>query len=418
MEERRRKEDEKLIEEYIKKEIENRAKLLETMKEKAERGEKVSFADLYPEWNLRERMPYTWQNPDIPLEVMLPYYNTVIVPIFPHFSEQEFREMYGYGIEELLKLEKEGKVVLELYLLPKGISDYLRPIFEEALEKGRPSILRARFPILLAEELQKESERLFRGKFPEEGWGQDAKGLERSSIAMYSELKFFGFNQVVEFIKRAVDLDPYLAYRIMAAYHDFLVGPKLYSLDGIHSVPREEIELLSSLPPKIDLLKTEKYEIFPCDVGKVLVERAKLVYFDSLKGTLSVYKYFWKARDALKNLEEAVEKKQYDKLIDRKGALEEAIRDLESIEVRKEAVKKIVNVSFDAVGVLADFYLEGFPGVLADILIKLFRKPAVEFISSRTGIGKDRNIVAVYDFIEKRKREEEEWSNLRVPGSS
>ena len=51
----------------------------------------------------------------------------------------------------------------------------------------------------------------------------------------------------------------------------------------------------------------------------------------------------------------------------------------------------------------------------ADILIKLFREPAVEFISGRTArIGKDRNIVAVYDFIERRKREEEGWSTLRL----
>ena len=420
IEERRRREDKKLIEEYMEKEAGNCVKFFKTMMEKAERGEESSFADFYPEWNLRERVPYTGYDFSIPLWVMLPYYNTVMVPILSHFSEQEFREKYGCGIEDLLKLEKEGKVVLRLApLYGEGISDYLRPIFEEGLEKGRPTEFRVGLLTSLDEELREESIRLFKGRFPKGKWGLSAEGLESVSIERYSEFKFLGFNQVAEYIKRTVDLDPYLAFDIMEVYHDFLVGPKLFSLDGLYFIPREKIESLSSLPPGISSLKTGKYEIFPCDVGKVLVERAKLVYFDSLKGTLSVYNDFWKARDALKNLEEAVERKQYEKLIDRKEALEEAVKDLESIEVRKEAVKKIVEVSFDAVGVLADFYLEGFSGVLTEILIKLFRTPAVEFISSRTArIGKDRNIVAVYDFIERRKREEEEWSNLRVPGSS
>ena len=156
-EESRRKEDERLYGEYIFKEFKDTIKILETVEERIERGEKISFADFYPEWNLRERMPYTcYHNPDIdiPLWVVLPYYNTVIVDIRSDLPEQEFKREYGVGVEELFQLKKEGKVVMRLDFPPaERISNYLRPVYEEALEKGIPTNLRG---FLLPSSLEKK----------------------------------------------------------------------------------------------------------------------------------------------------------------------------------------------------------------------------------------------------------------------
>ena len=426
MKDRRRKEDKKLLDEYVKKEVEKVEKLSETMVEKAKRGEEVSFADLYPEWNLRERMPYTWRNPDIPLEVMLPYYNTLIVDIVPHFSKQRFRKLYGCDVEELLRLEKEGKVVLRFNpstLITRGMSDYLRPIFEEGLEKGRPSPIRAVFYACFAKELIEpieKSEMLFRGKFPKGirdpggRWDFSAKELEELSIGMYFNFKLFGFDQVAEYVKRAVDLDPYLAFYIMAVYSDLLVGPKVNSLDGIHSIPREEIEFLSSLVPQTKispLLKTGKYEIFPYDVGKVLVKKAKLVVRKDLGDALDVYKDYEKARKALFSLEKAVEEKE--KILERAKALEETWNELVSME----EMRGKRSAAFTTVGLVgsgaAEVCLSQQPGLLSLLLgmfLSAFSGVVLPRISSwlaeRTvKMGKSSNIVFVYDFVRERNPE-------------
>ena len=413
MEDRRRKEDKKLIDEYMEKEIENCVKSVKTMVEKAERGEEVSFADFCPEWNLGERMPYTHYDPTIaPLWVMLPYYNTVIVDIFSHFSEQEFRKVYGCGIEGLLKLEKERKVVLSLVpFSTRGISDYLYPYFEEGLEEGRPSLLRATLPIFLAEKSWKESIRLFSQRFPEGRRGWSAEELENSAAGMYFGLKFFGFDQVAEYIKGALDLDPYLAYDILRVYYYFLVGPKVYSLDGIHPVSREMIEYLSSLPPGISSLKTEKYEIFPYDVGKVLVKKAKLVVQEDLEDALDVYKDYEKARKALFSLEKAVEEKE--NILERAEALKKTWNELVSME----EMKGKLSVAFTTVGLVgslaAEEYLSQQPDLLSHLLkmfLPAFRGVVLPIIAPRLAertvkIGKSSNIVVVYDFVRERNPE-------------
>jgi hypothetical protein len=156
-----------LIQEYEAKEADIIRKLIDTfMKSQCAQ---FSPLDLYPELKLIE--PYTCGNLLLgqPLWAILPYYSNILLYISPDWSEEKFLKEYGLGINTLLELHKDGKVALILDLPPDTeLSDYLRPLYEEGLNKGFPtykriSILTHFFGKSFYDESIREGALLFKG---------------------------------------------------------------------------------------------------------------------------------------------------------------------------------------------------------------------------------------------------------------
>jgi len=409
----------KLMEEYIDREIDAMEKILKILPEK----DRISPLDFYPE--LKVKNPYTQFGFTIsgkPVWVLLPYFANIIVDVRCCLSEQEFKAKYGLGIDQLLQLQKERKVSLILNIPPSGekISDYLLPLYDEGLKKGFPTNLRTNlFRKVVGgqayHEGWNEGEKLFIGKMKKlanmakavSDQGKSITRLEKflkSGIVIeYAWLKSFGYDQILEHIKALMKIHPILAFDAVATYGTFLVNPTVFSLDGIHLVNEyyvlflrdDIIKLGGSLPPI-----EAKCEVFPFEIGKSLIEKAKLVVPNSLDGALDYYKDFEKARRALAELEMAVYGIEKKKLIDKKRALEEAWKEVESIDVRARRVSKAIAT----LGVVGSA-IGGAFGVLPGLLGSLFGGLAsTNFISEPLGekiskIGRSNHIVFVYDFV-------------------
>jgi hypothetical protein len=105
-----------------------------------------------------------------------------------------------------------------------------------------------------------------------------------------------------------VATDPVKAFEILGIYTLFLVDSKTYYLEGINLIPDHTLSRFKNLTKTtIDAPSIgNKYEVFPFDVGKFLIRKAKLVVMDNLDSALDVYPDFKKARAALRNLELAI----------------------------------------------------------------------------------------------------------------
>jgi len=413
------KEAMRLKEEYTAREKEAMKKILDRLPEK----DWVSPLDFYPE--LKVRSPYTGLvGGDKPVWVVLPYFANIIVFISSYLSEREFKAIYGLEIDQLLQLQEDGKVSLILGFpgLSGKISDYLLPLYEEGLEKHFPTYLRILLfaKLVGGQALEKgweEGEKLFRGKLkkiaelgrePRKSVTDVERILEDHSTSRYACLKWFGYDQICEYIKALMKSNiPDLAFIAAHAYGTFLIEPTLLSFDGIHLVNEYDVSALrnviehgGSLPP----IKA-RYEVFPFEIGKTLIEKAKLVVPNSLDSALDYYKDFEKARRALAELEMAVYEKEREKLIDRARALEEAWREVESIDAGAKTANKVIT-TLGVVGSVIGGAFGGLPGLLGGLFGGLV---STDFISRSLGeklskIGRSNHIVFVYDFVKSVKK--------------
>jgi len=355
--------------------------------------------------------------------VLLPYFANIIVPIFSHLSEREFKARYRLEIDQLLQLQEDGRVSLILYLDPAGkISDYLLPLYEEGLEKHFPTYLRMGLFVRAVggptfEKGLEEGVKLFRGKLKNVAelgrgvWESVTYGermLEFGCASKYAWLKRFGYDQICEHIKALIEIDTDLALYGVHTYGAFLVDPTIYSLDGIHLVDEDKVSDLRRLIEHSGSLPTikAKCELFPFEIGRSLIEKAKLVVLDNLDGALDYYKDFEKARRALAELVMAVDEIEREKLIDRTRALEEAWKEVESIDARAKTANKVI-ATLGVVGSGIGGALGGLPGFLAGLFgglvsADVISRPLGERISK---IGKSSHIVFVYDFVKSVKKD-------------
>lgn len=437
-----KKDAKELLGEYFVKENEALDEICCKFEKRAVKGNcEMSPLDFYPELNLRE--PYTSWQWGYPVWVLLPYFDNIIIHIYPSHSEREFKRDYGIGVDELLDLQKEGRVSLILtHPQELELSDYFFPLYQEGIEKGFPSLLRiVGFMDFVGQSDFKEGEEegrsLFEGKFVHnhgksisdlEKYPHNCRrwlcpicnqypatahkianrlwSLEKFSILDYSYLRGFGFHQICEGIKTIAMSNPAKASYVAGKYRNFLVNPTIFSLDGIHLVDKEDIlSLKDYMELDLDLSVTKaNYEVFPFEIGKSLIEKANLVVPNSLDNSLDIYPDFEEARKALKNLETAVEERKED-LGDEIAALKETWEAIDSMNAKVDKGAKLLT-SLGIVGSAAGGYsLWGFPGLLATLTgsflsTNFIAEPLSEKLSK---IGKSSNIVAVYDFVRNRR---------------
>ncbi|MFA0834629.1 MAG: hypothetical protein ACC609_11545 [Methanobacterium formicicum] len=319
--------------------------------------EKIDILDFYPGTNLN--LPYTASNSVSTYAIkpyqLFPFFKTVIVDILPLPTEELFNEYYGMSVDELIELEKKGKVVIRAADFYHGYdkveNDYLDPI----LSNSPPSslIINMCFGHLINNQLEVEFEDFKDLSEKEFRFGSDVamdmgipdpltivafdiiNGSQTSLVDLgdqayknltlnnLNKLSYSGYNPVNTFLKDLLKvgggrLD--WAFTYSTAYASFLADPILTSLNGTHMSNYNMKEVLNDLIIRTTnkelqkLLLRKSSEILCYDIGKVLTDEVSTPLLYNLEESLD-YDYNG-AIKALKSLEEVVDKKNKNEIID------------------------------------------------------------------------------------------------------
>ena len=186
-------------------------------------GEKFTQRECFPELNLDERIPYC--SMPLPPPTLLPFHKTVIVQI-PPFDEEQCKINIQFSVEELLELEKKGRVALVLLHNPSDYANlhYLDPI----LEKKPPISYRIlAYKGYLARKklnLYAEEARCLFSENPvwmfDEKWRNYILGIE----GMFVDLRVCGYDEIADFLVGLSVIEPKLTKLLTSIYSHTLCG--------------------------------------------------------------------------------------------------------------------------------------------------------------------------------------------------
>ncbi len=357
------------------------------------------------------------------LNVLLPYYGTIIVTLSPIKSEKVFKEKYGLSVEDYLKLEKEGKLRTRLSTyIDFSRLDYLDPI----LNLEPPTYFRSQFYWVdlrgrkKSQQYFTEFDTLYDALLPNAKneiieYYNLRPGKSNYSIPVTTEnfiynawlseyvvLKAFANDNVIQMVENDF-YDKPLTTRIQThILSQFVVNPILFACDGIKLIPEKTFGFIHNLP-----LTKSLVESFPEDVGKLLIDKFNLLHVKNMlfDQTIEFYKDNHKARTALFEFDNAVSNMQLEKAIDRKTALEktwkEANEITNSMKLRKNQLMRWIPVKLGIVGALFGS-IESFPGIITGFLGgSIASLPIVEPLADRiVKTHKQNHIVACFDLEE------------------
>lgn len=412
----------------------------------------LNILDFYPELDLKP--PYTGTgmellNPIKPYQ-LFPFFKTVLVDIPPIPDEFFFKKQYGVSVDELIELERDGKVAIRLsypYINYHGLeNDYLDPILRRRPPSSRARDLNYSYLIndKFLEEL--EFEDFFRGK--QFGYGSDllldagmtdpiaiaASDIINGSNSFFynideemfvnkvksnlQKLSLLGYGDVNKFIKRILSVGTGRldwAYVYSSAYNSFLTDPIFNSLEGTHLVNNNVREVLNDLFVRYNsgtALKDiiDENNPFPYyDVGKMITEEIVTATPVNLEQSRDID--YSNTIKALEYLENAVNAKDVEAITDRTHELKVEIKEANQIVLdmnyrANKIPKGITRIGF-SIGILGTLLMPdpssqlisasisniiGFLGEL-DVL-----KPAIESLLT---FKKDNHILYLYNNYDK-----------------
>lgn len=360
----------------------------------------------------------------------IPFLETHIVNISAFKDKDTFERAYGMPLELLIELYKKGRIEFLLNGSPTEFAnlDYL----DEILEFKPPSVSR-RTPLydklsfgedkisFYSKEAYKIIQKVKCLKGFEE-YTSPKETLKDYAWNSYERLGIHGYDDLIkEVLTYAEGIDkeevsselmnaPDLVATMCIVYSDFLTEPIYSSLDGVHSIDSREERIKSIYDEALKVYPESRAELFPVDVGKALIEACEiyLPQKQNIEGILNLDIDTKKTRKALKSFDEAVEKEQSDKIVDRKRALRNAIVDtneaVKSTEKTKDGIEKAINYGSLTVGIVGRmaYKLSGDP--LLAFLLELsgrLSKIATPIAEVLAKLKKPNHVVMLYE-IKKR----------------
>lgn len=352
----------------------------------------VDILDFYPNFNLKP--PYTNFNPlsekNLKPFQLLAFFSGVIVDIKPFQKRDDFNRFYGMSTTELLELHEKGCVYFNLVSPCSDFhdleNDYLDCILEKNIGISCWSNLYHGYVINNNFELFEEIGSFFKDKTFNfgssslielglidpltiaamnigSGFKNPLLPIPDENYKLFTEINFkklwaCGFNEINTFLKIFLEEGNRLDYGFVFSniYLNFLCNPILDSLNGTYLVNNQLKELYKDLTmrdfnqtfPKLN--KTiPKFEIdesliLNSDVGKILCDEITIPTLMSLE---DYDDYDCKSPiKALKSLENAVENKNINEILD----LTEAYKDeLYSAGKIAEDMQSSVNKKIDLI---------------------------------------------------------------------
>ncbi|MBF4468136.1 MAG: hypothetical protein ISP01_01895 [Methanobrevibacter arboriphilus] len=370
--------------------------------------DKIDILDFYPKMELK--IPYTGTNTTTPNSIkpyqLLPFFNTVIVDILPLKSENSFEKYYGMSVEEIIELEKKGKLALKLagkYIDYENLeNNYLDPIlnlkpyssywinikygelvndkFHEELEDIENLFKNKEFdfgnylsmemgmvdPIVIA-----SSDLISEGNPYYEHIGNDDlyKEITKNN---FSKLSNSGYSNINKFLKQTLELGKGRldwAFTYSHIYSSLLSDPIFNSLNGTNMTNYHLKDLLNDLILRTETkelkngLLSQSGEILEYDIGKLLNDSVSIPLVLNLEESLDYY--YDGAKKALVSLENSIREKNKEEIIDISNELNENLREsgkiAEGMRKYTEVIPNVVENISVAVGMVGEI-----GGVLTD----------------------------------------------------
>lgn len=342
----------------------------------------ASILDMFPEFEMRT--PYTGYIPGVPLLAQLPFYEKLIVspiPVLP--TEKDFVNVFGLSVRQLLALMKKGKVFVAVddYESYSDL-DYLDPILETRPPDSVTRyfvfmemlmLLRGNSPSDYYENAKYAGTELYRSpmmkrssdysKLRTELKQRPTKRLLTNAYGIpYASLTACGYEGLASRLLRKHSFE---SLQAMREYLRFLVvGPQFECLDGIVSLTKEDVA--QGLPPEVKWIP----EVFPVDVGKLLVQNLPLVFIKNIgfDETIEVSSSSADAAKLLFEIDNLASQGRFKEL-PRADAIQLAFREAQeaahSMAKQKKLIELGAKVSIGVLGAGLGALLGGYPGLLA-----------------------------------------------------
>jgi len=379
----------------------------------------LSIIDFYPELNWVRESTYSADLPtrfsaidpelrSIPIWVILPYYDRIIVGLEPLRDRETFKAWYGVDIETLHELVTKRKVTIRVNNRPQLYAnlEYLDPLLEM-----RPPTLRrseAYAVAMLGREnflsIREQAETMLKALSPDAltlslQW-RDPSTFWEASVRLCERLASLGYWNVVSDTFNTCQGKMESFIRRIRIYYLTLCGSVYRSLGGVHALPKDRI--MAGVPAV--------RENFPVDVGKFLVTNLELVRPQSLEHALDIFPDFKRARQALFKIDALLEGTPteadiQDRISELRQAWSEVAAVERSVRTRTSMVKSIGVVGGIASGLT--FPIAGLPSILASFGFGIMAmdevaQPTAETI---TKLRKKAHVLEIYDF----KKEVDKW---------
>jgi hypothetical protein len=428
-----------------------------TISKKPGNDKKMDINIFYKDFNLNE--PYTSFNPlsanDLKPFQLLPFFKNIIIDIKPFKKEKDFMKYYGMDVDELL--EQHGKGIFK-FRLTHNYYEYKNlenNYLDNILDKNPPviPIINENYNLLLNGTSNIENYENYINKNLDFGSTLlgDLGGTDPLSIIAMDlmnghqstmdpfenddytkiviqnlyKLKTCGYSEVVEFLKRFLDvgngrLD--WAFVFSNAYANFLSNPILDSLNGTHLVHsqlkhvmndlsmRKFDEIFPKLNKRVPGINIDESMILSADIAKEMVNNINMPTLMSME---DVDNYDNKGPiKALASLEKTLLNKESDKIVDLSYALQteliSASRIVENMQSKINHDSNLIRRFSLGVGIIGSiaslisdpsnqplFNLMAIGGNFGEILSD--SRISSYFLNKLTRFNKENHVLYLYD---------------------
>lgn len=355
------------------------SKETETLSNLIKDGKISSVMDLYPEIKKKvTNCVYTNHYPSESILIQLPFFDKVIMPIMAIENEELYKKTYGIDVEQTLDLIKKNKIIPIIDADYNDFNNVNDNYLDDLLDLRSPSILReATLQVILKQNnglsLQetlndykqaqndvlyllniedKLNDQLKLWKPKSEDVIVEENFYKQLILDNYMPLYTHGYGDLGVELLDPTDLIKTM--ELMHIYSKIFVETPFLSFEGVQSINPNYLDV------NIEKILKDKSSdvIFPFDVGKLLIEKFRLIYNENI--FLDISDQTKKARTALWELDGAVKKGEIEKVKDRSIILQETWRDtkemIESMESQRKKTKLFLQIAFGIGGTMSTHY--------------------------------------------------------------
>lgn len=407
--------------------------------EAREKEEIKKFVQKFREGKIRDRYPlpdrlklnepYTKSIAGERIWNQIPLYGTTIIALKPT-KKEIFEKVHGLDIEDIDRLidfaKETERVQFSLAESPTRYAkmDFLEPIFKELQP---PKLTHIPLDCMATnKEIEKsydEMKRLlensssldFIKKYVEKKYYKlviSPDDVKRGIIDDLIRLKLMGYeNSVKDFTRSLTAIDTTKIISLLEAIHDMF----FFSFDplkGVKSFKRQDIHELHECFPLN--LKIPKEKELPCEVGKFLNDKLKLIIPKNLDGAIELSDEYdlYDLRKVMSALSVAVEKEKIDVINEKSKEssviFENVWSDADKLKGKINIFRHGISFGIGIIGVVATLPISGVGGLLSGLGFEVADKvadiKAYRSISEKIAEWRmQSHIIHVYDFKRKYK---------------
>lgn len=380
--------DKEILEDYEAKELEYISKWSEKIKN-GELGpnDRIPSSD-----RLRLIEPYTNSISGEKIWNQIPLYGSIVIRIAPISNKENFEYKHGFKIEDINRLiefsRETGKVQFVLTTYPTVYEniEFLDPILQL-----QPPLVFTVNPaaIDLPGAKQWMEEFLYLSDITgfldyviplaESVYGRGNAGTWIGRYAgHYAILRLLGkqidqkYDKIADEILLQFSTDHQRAYLLLIGSGNLLTGRYIETMRGIHSVKTTIMhDFTSSLGIDNNLI-TEKIE-FPCDVGKFLNEKLKLIVPKNIEGSIELNDEYelYDLRKIMYALHTAVREEKIDIITAKTNEIQDVFEhvwnDVDKLKKKANITRHGISLGIGVIGAITTLPIGGVGGLLASL---------------------------------------------------